>query len=132
MKLANMHTHSEFSHDSKAKIYGHALKAIESGIDIFAVTDHADIQFFNERNILNNILFSNKEAERVNNLFDKVKVLKGVELGDALFAPKYAQELLSKGDFDVIIISVHDVRNEKNRYSFFGSGFFFFHRAGTR
>lgn len=113
MKIANMHSHSEFSHDSKAKIYDHALKAIECGIDIFAVTDHADIQFYKERSILENVLESNKEAERVNNLFDKVKVLKGVELGDALFAPHYAEELLKKGDFDVIILSVHDVRNEK-------------------
>lgn len=112
--VANMHTHSEFSHDSKASIYEHALKAIECGVNIFAVTDHADIQFYKERDILNNVLNSNKEAKRVNSLFEnKVKVLKGVELGDALFAPEYAKELLSKGDFDVIILSVHDVRNEK-------------------
>ena len=69
MKIANMHSHSEYSHDSKAEIYDHALKAIECGIDIFAVSDHADIQFYKERSILENVLESNKETERINNLF---------------------------------------------------------------
>lgn len=114
MIIADMHTHSENSHDSRANILKNADFAYNNGIDIFAVTDHADIQFYNERNIYNAIKNSVKEAKEANEKYKgKVKVLHGVELGESIWSMHYTREILDSNEFDVVLLSVHDLRTRK-------------------
>ena len=114
MIIADMHTHSENSHDSRANILKNADFAYNNGIDIFAVTDHADIQFYNERNIYNAIKNSVKEAKEANEKYKgKVKVLHGVELGESIWSMHYTREILDSNEFDVVLLSVHDLRTKK-------------------
>ncbi len=112
--IADMHSHSENSHDSKANIMENAQFALEKGVDILAVTDHADIQYYNKRGIYSAIKKSNTEAFEANKHFSgKIKILRGVELGESIWDIYSTNKILENNEFDVVLISVHDLRTEK-------------------
>ena len=49
--MVDLHTHSEFSHDSVCKIEDMCLAQIARGTKVMAVTDHCDGWFFTERDV---------------------------------------------------------------------------------
>ena len=108
MKLMyDMHVHSQSSHDSVAPVLEVAKSCYEKGIGAFAVTDHCDIQYFNPNVVESSIL----EAEQAAKEYEgKVKVLMGIEIGEAIWDEDTAKSILSKYDYDVLISSVHAVR----------------------
>ncbi len=107
--LADMHTHSEFSHDSTCKIEDMLLSQINKGTNIFAVTDHLDVYSYLDYDVFTPIHSSNAEARRLSEKYaDKCKVLSGVEVSEVWWAPEvYEKETF---DLDLIIGSVHLVR----------------------
>ena len=109
--LCDMHTHSQSSHDSNSAISDIAKECIKESIFAFAVTDHCDIEYFNEHNVFSLIEASYNEAKKTEHALDgKIKILKGVEIGEALWNTEYTDLILNSFDFDVIIGSVHAVR----------------------
>jgi len=107
--LFDCHTHSTNS-DGKNTVDELCTSAIELGIDGFAVTDHADMNFYNERNTFSRIKKSMEDIEIAKEKFgSKVKILKGIELGEYTIAPKKAEEILALNCFDEILCSVHYV-----------------------
>lgn len=52
--IADMHTHSEHSHDSIYPIKDMAQNQIINGTKIFAVTDHCDIEYFETQDLKKN------------------------------------------------------------------------------
>jgi histidinol-phosphatase (PHP family) len=109
--LCDMHTHSQSSHDSKARVLDVATSCIERGVCAFAVTDHCDIGYCDSINIASILDTSLNETLEVARKFsDKVEVLAGVEIGEAIWNPSYATELLKGYSYDVVIGSVHAVR----------------------
>ena len=105
--LYDMHLHSQNSHDSKAPISEIAKASIDKGISGFAVTDHCDIQYYNPAIVESSI----RETEKVKEEYSgKVKILKGIEIGEALWNKAYTKEILEKYDYDVVISSVHAVK----------------------
>ncbi len=111
MKLFNCHTHTEFSHDGKgsiAEIYNEAKKA---GLLGFSVTDHLDCEFSEQKETSECIFMSyNALNEFKNNNTDNIIVAAGVEIGEALFAPGFAEYIINSCKWDVILGSVHAVR----------------------
>lgn len=105
--MYDMHVHSQSSHDSVAPVCEIAKACYEKGIDAFAVTDHCDIQYFNPAIVEGSVLESEQTAKEY---AGKVKVLKGIEIGEAIWDEATAKEILSKYDYDVVISSVHAVR----------------------
>ncbi len=107
----DMHTHSRNSHDSKSVIADVAKEAIKNGIEAFAVTDHCDIEYYVEHDISNRINSSVKEATETKKEFEgKVKILRGVEIGEGIWNMDYTKELLNANEYDMVIGSVHAVR----------------------
>lgn len=103
----DMHVHSQSSHDSVAPVAEIAKACIEKGIGAFAVTDHCDIQYYNPDVVANSV----KEADTVSREYaGRVKVLKGIEIGEAIWDKYRTDEILGKYDYDVVISSVHAVR----------------------
>lgn len=101
------HVHSQSSHDSVAPVCEIAKACVEKGIGAFAVTDHCDIQYYNPDVVASSV----HEAEAVGREYaGKVRVLKGIEIGEAIWNKAYADEILKRYDYDVVISSVHAVR----------------------
>lgn len=110
-KLCDMHTHSRSSHDSVATVLEMAEAFIKNNAYAFCVTDHCDIEIFDESNAFSLTEASYKEASEVSKLLcGKIKVLRGVEIGESLWDIKNAFKILDAFDFDLVIGSVHAVR----------------------
>ena len=111
--LADMHVHSQSSHDSTATVADIANHALENGVSVLAITDHCDIQYYIENNVKALIENSLTEAENISKEFEgKVKILKGVELGEGIWNKEYTADILKSFNYDVVIGSVHAVRYE--------------------
>ena len=83
-QVFDMHVHSRHSHDSKAPVAACAESCVEKGISGFAVTDHFDVQYHQERDILGYIDGSVKETEAAaNDYAGQVKILRAWRLGKA-------------------------------------------------
>ena len=108
-----MHVHSESSHDSTTSVIEMTKSCIEKQIKAIAITDHCDIQYYQKLNVLSLIEKSMNDVENARKFYgDKVKILKGIEIGEAIWNETHTKEILEKIDYDVIISSVHAVRCE--------------------
>ena len=105
--IADMHTHSEYSHDSVCPIEDMCIAQIQKGTDVMAVTDHADIFMHSTYDIYEPI---RKSFEKVKNLRekygDKILILSGVEISEGFWAPEQSKRMKELCDYDVIIGSV--------------------------
>ena len=105
-----MHVHSQSSHDSTASVLETARLCAERGILGFAVTDHCDIQYYDESITLNSVKGSLDEVTEAQALCPQVKILKGIEVGEGIWDKEHTDKILNSFDFDVVIGSVHAVR----------------------
>ncbi len=110
--IVDMHTHSEYSHDSVCPIKDMVECQKLKGTAIFAVTDHCDIEYFETQDPEKLISDSVSDAERTNAETDGVGILRGVEIGEGIWHPDITKKIVSLTEYDVIIGSVHAVRFE--------------------
>ncbi len=109
--VADMHTHSEFSHDSVCKIEDMCLAQIKKGTKIFAVTDHCDVFLYNDFDIYTPIKNAYDTVMALNEKYkEKCLILSGVEISEGFWYPKQLEKLYGLAPFDVIIGSVHCVK----------------------
>lgn len=109
--IADMHTHSENSHDSVCPIEDMCLAQIEKGTDIFAVTDHCDVFAFNRYDIFTPIQKAWETVQRLNEAYrGRIRILSGVEIGEGFWFPEKLKKVELLCPYDVIIGSVHCVR----------------------
>ena len=117
--IADMHTHSENSHDSKCKIEDMMKSQITKGTNIFAVTDHFDTYSYNDYDIFTPIKCAYDTVAELNAKYgDKCKILSGLEISEAFWFPEEYKKIKDSLDFDVVIGSVHCMRNEYHYGSF--------------
>ena len=112
MKIkADMHTHSEYSHDSKCPIEEMCLAQIAKGTNVMAVTDHADICLVNNYDIYTPIKKAYKKVEQLNKKYgDRITILSGIEICEGVWHPQESKKMIELCDYDVIIGSVHCVK----------------------
>ena len=109
--LADMHTHSENSHDSVCSIEDMLLSEIENGTEIFAVTDHFDTDSYNQYDIFSPIRKASEAVEELNRKYSgKISALSGIEISEGFWHPGVLNRVYTLADFDVIIGSVHLVK----------------------
>lgn len=107
-KFFDMHTHSESSHDSVCPVSEMKKSALEKGFFGFAVTDHCDVEYFDTidlHGVAKGTLLGIEKAKD-----DKIKILRGIEVGEGFWHPEVTKEVLASYDFDVVIGSVHAVK----------------------
>lgn len=105
--IYDMHCHSTNS-DGRQSVDEMCLSAMERGVTGFAVTDHADMNFYESRDTYNRICKSLDDIKQAQETYgDRIQLLRGVELGEYLYAPENADKVLALNDFDVILGSVH-------------------------
>ena len=103
----DMHCHSTNS-DGRQSVDEMCRSAIERGVTGFAVTDHADMNFYESRDTYNRIRKSLADIAQARDTYgDQLKLLRGVELGEYLYSPADADKILALNDYDVILGSVH-------------------------
>ena len=118
--IADMHTHSENSHDSVCTIEQMCLSQIEKGTKIMAVTDHCDVASYKSYDVFTPIKRSYDTLKELNKIYaDKCEIMSGVEISEGFWYPKQLQKIENLCDYDVILGSVHLVKykNLTNAYS---------------
>ena len=124
MKLiCDMHTHSDNFFDAKNSVDEMCQAAVAAGLYALAVTDHceapfirfgADCEFgcFDEQIPKS---FADATAAR-EKYAGRLKVLRGMELGEPTHDPAATEHALGYGDFDFILASVHNMKNMQDFY----------------
>lgn len=109
--LADMHTHSKYSHDSVCPIEEMCLSETEKGTKIFAVTDHCDVFSFNDYDIFSPIQDAYEQVKALNEKYrGSCTLLSGVEISEGFWFPEQYEKIHDLVPFDVIIGSVHCVK----------------------
>ncbi len=102
--VPDMHTHSEFSHDSKCPIEETSARAAEKSMGIVFVTDHCDIVGGAKPPMPITVLKAVRTAveegmEKVNAQYENVlSVLCGIEPGECFWDPERAAAMLENVD----------------------------------
>lgn len=118
--FADMHTHSEFSHDSICRMEDMCAAQLERGTRIFAVTDHFDSCSADSYDVFTPIRRSYETVQRLNDGADGAyRILAGIEIGESFRCPQVYEKVRNLVPFDVVIGSVHLVehRGEVKAYS---------------
>ena len=110
MKLFNSHTHTSFSHDANASIEDIILNAKKHNLSGFAITDHCDCEYCNDLTMINNVTDSFNAAKKFQQQHKNELIIAcGVEMGEMLSNPSFAEKMIASYDWDVILGSVHAV-----------------------
>lgn len=110
MIQADFHVHTYFSSDSETPMEDMVLKAIELDLTTICFTDHMDYDFpvYNGLTFLFDPEDYMKELSKLKEKYkDKIKILKGIELGLQPHLNDKYRALLTKYDFDFAIGSSH-------------------------
>ena len=108
--LSDCHTHSFFSHDSVCDPADSLRAAQAQGLAAFAITDHCDIEFCRKQDVQTPVCQSAAAAKALNAAAPGLRVLSGVEMGEAIWCEDAAADVLKAAHYDVVIGSVHAVR----------------------
>lgn len=107
--IYDSHCHSNNSHDGHNSVDEMCITAIERGINGFVLTDHCEVD-----------LYKSEYISRVDNSFKDITLAKekyknkillsaGIELGQANYNIKLANEIIKKHNYDFIIASTHGI-----------------------
>ncbi len=114
--MRDYHIHTQYSCDIPegmgSTVNDICEKAISLGLDSIAITDHFDIDgvrdgYFaplDHDSVLKDVLAAREKFE------GKLKILHGIELGQATHMPKESEELLKQYPYDIVLGSIHAVR----------------------
>lgn len=109
--IYNCHTHTLRSHDSTALINDVIKCAIDGGLSGVIFTDHCDCEYHESYDIEKQFALCESDIIAAREVFgDRIKLLFGIELGEALYAPAFAKKILSAHGYDAVLLSVHSVR----------------------
>lgn len=105
LMIFDCHTHTHFSHDSECDPHDSLKAAKEREIAGFAITDHCDIEYCKLQDVKTPI---KRSADCAHEMGDSV--LAGVEIGEAKWHKKDAEEVMAGSNFDIVLGSVHAVQ----------------------
>lgn len=109
--FADTHTHSLHSHDGRERIADMARAAYEQKLSAVCITDHCDIEYRDSTDLEKNAAESFYDtASTAKEYENKLSVLSGIEIGEAIFYPDTARQIEKSHPFDVIVGSVHAAR----------------------
>ncbi len=112
MKLYDMHTHTEHSHDSQCPMPDMAYSQLAAGASGFAVTEHCDCLKYEKNNLAKALTASHQETRMLHTQFhSSIEILSGMEIGEGFLRPDIQNQALSLCEYDVVIGSVHYVHD---------------------
>ena len=120
--ISDCHSHSNCSFDGTRNMRDMCMNAIEMGLVYYAVTDHCECnQYMNVPHIPGGWYYDvvrQSYAELLQNQerFPNLKLLRGIELGQPLQDLNAAHDALTGRDYDVVIGSLHNIRDHDDFY----------------
>ncbi len=126
--ICDLHTHSAFSPDAKDTAQTMLLKAIEMGIDYYAITDHCDCNFWDlapspdvrDADMYGSRYYARASISRLDDLkmiySGQIELICGTELAQPLQNIEAAQKIVSDKRLDMIIGSHHMNRGMDDFY----------------
>lgn len=121
--LCDLHIHSDNSFDAESTVDEICEVALAQKLDFIAITDHCEAEFINcgedcefgsfDRQIPQSLKDTSAAIEKYKG---KLKILRGMELGEPMHDPAQTQKALSYGEFDFILASVHNLRGRDDFY----------------
>jgi len=121
--ICDCHCHSEWSFDGCESTDNICSQAIKTGTDVIAITDHCEAngwnnpeesEFGNFAELIPQSVKHIKESQE--KYAGQIKLLRGLELGQAMQDLEAAEKALLLDDFDFVLASVHNVRNMRDFY----------------
>lgn len=111
--LCDLHTHTHNSFDSMSIAEDMCRSAINRGFKAIAVTDHIEADLMYKKNYVTTLTNSYNDSSRCKRVFsEQLKVLRGIELGEAFYDPFVTDFILKRFDYDIIIGSIHNLRGQ--------------------
>ena len=118
MHLFDCHVHSNHSLDARYPMEDMLKAAYEAGLKGVAITDHSDMDFSVQHNVKARMADDVAEMrQRKEEWKDKLELIMGVEIGQALYLPRETQDIIDCGGYDFVIAATHSVRNVGGFYS---------------
>ncbi len=115
--FSDSHTHSEHSFDGSDSVVMLCEQAIKLGFYSITVTDHCECNEYFINNMRKNIEASVAAVGAARAAYsERIKVYTGIELGQPTQNKLAADDVLSICDYDFVIGSLHNLRNEKDFY----------------
>ncbi|MCI9575165.1 MAG: histidinol-phosphatase HisJ family protein [Clostridiales bacterium] len=115
--ISDSHCHSEHSFDGTDSINMLCDSAVHMGLHALTITDHCECSLYQQTNARESICRSVAETQKAAILFqERLQVLKGIELGQATQNLTAAKEILDLCDFDFVLGSLHNVKNQPDFY----------------
>lgn len=115
--FSDSHMHSEHSFDGNDSVVMLCEQAIKLGLYSIAITDHCECNEYFTNNVRKSIEASIISSGKARASYrEKIKVYTGIELGQPNQNKLAADDVLSLCDYDFVIGSLHNLKNEKDFY----------------
>lgn len=121
--LCDTHVHSQNSFDGESTVREICNAALGKGIGTVTITDHMEAPEIRlgDRSVYGNavkqITKSVKDVEALAPEFEgRVRLLRGMELGEPMHMPKLTRKAMEIADFDFILASVHNLKDMEDFY----------------
>lgn len=116
--IVDFHVHTDNSYDGNHSATFICEKAEFNNLRAVAFTDHCEVDrcindYAHERAVFQTFF----EIAKVKSAFmGRFLVLNGIELGQPTYAPEIAERILNSQNFDVVLGSIHNLRNGFDPY----------------
>ncbi|MBR1832147.1 MAG: histidinol-phosphatase HisJ family protein [Ruminiclostridium sp.] len=115
----DLHTHCTLSFDGKSSAEDMVKRAVELGIEYYALTDHVDLGDFADPDfdLEKTVTGAREQIPALRRKYaDRINILYGVELGQATQDIDTAERLLAENKYDFVIGSLHNIRRYEDFY----------------
>lgn len=116
-KMVDMHTHTDNSFDGIHSPIYLCEQAELLKLRAIAFTDHCEVDIYEKGYFARSMMQAYIEIAKARSAFKgQILVLEGIELGQAHYNPELAEKIISQYQYDVVIGSVHNLREEEDFY----------------
>ena len=108
----DLHMHTLGSFDAERTAPEMCESAIENSLATIAITDHFDVDFYEEHNLGERQKLSREGVLCAREKYsDKIRILRGIELGQPVYDLPLTEKTLERYEYDFVIGSIHNLRN---------------------
>ncbi|MGP1544355.1 MAG: histidinol-phosphatase HisJ family protein [Candidatus Fimenecus sp.] len=114
-RLVDTHLHTDNSPDGTHTAMYLCEQAELMGVRSICITDHCECDSYEKYDYARRVRNSFFEATKAKQSFEgEVLVLRGIELGQPHYMSEIAEKIISTYEYDEIIGSIHNLRNQKD------------------
>lgn len=119
MRPVDFHLHCDASEDSDAPIQTMCEAALRAGLEAVAITDHAEMVRYREDGYDLTVAQSWKQAGEMAEAYaGRLRVARGVELGEPLYDLATAESILRDHNYDFVLGSIHKLGDDVDYYEY--------------